>query len=60
MAIKEVWGFDPDEVAKAQAKFRSTAADEPASSYSIAEENAARIPPDAESQVFELRRIFRR
>jgi hypothetical protein len=58
VAIKAVWGFDPDEVAKAQARLRSAAAEGPTSSYRPTEENAARIPPDAESQIYELRRIF--
>ena len=58
MATKAVWGFDPDEVAKAQARLRSPAAEKPTSSYSPTEENAARIPLDAESQIGELRRIF--
>lgn len=58
LAIKAVWGFDPDEVAKSQARLRGAAAEEPTSSYSPTEENAARIPPDAESQICELRRIF--
>lgn len=58
MGIKAVWGFDPDEVAKAQALF-CTREDESSSSYGIADEIAARIPDDLALQIYELRRIFR-
>jgi hypothetical protein len=58
VGLKEVWGFDPDEVAKAQALSRAiTQTDQ--CSYLIDEEREAQIPPDAESQIIELRRIFR-
>jgi hypothetical protein len=58
MGLKEVWGFDPDEAARAQALFRGVA-DAEATSYSIIEERTAGIPADARSQVYELRRLFR-
>lgn len=58
MGLKEVWGFDPDEAARAQALFRGVA-DADGSSYNIVEERAAGIPADAQSQVYELRRLFR-
>jgi hypothetical protein len=58
VGLKEVWGFDPDEAARAQALFRGVA-DQDHSFYCIDDERAARIPRDAESQIFELRRIFR-
>ena len=58
MGFKAVWGFDPDEVAKAQALSRGVAQKDQ-SLYFIDDERAARIPRDAESQIFELHRIFR-
>ena len=58
VGIKAVWGFDPDEVAKAQVLSRG-ASDKGNSAYGIAEEAAARLPLHAESQIYELRRIFR-
>ena len=58
MGLKEVWGFDPDEVAKAQALSRGIT-QKNQSSYRIDDEREAHIPRDAESQIIELRRIFR-
>jgi hypothetical protein len=46
MAFKNVWGFDPDEVIRAQSSLRCEPdADE--STYGADEERAARLPPDA-------------
>jgi hypothetical protein len=45
MSFKAVWGFDPDEVARAQAALHQRS-DPDESSYNIAEERAARIPAD--------------
>jgi hypothetical protein len=58
VGLKEVWGFDPDEVAKAQALFRGVAQKDQ-SFYGIDEERAARIPHNNELQILDLRRIFR-
>lgn len=58
MSFKSVWGFDPEEVIRAQgSRPDEQSADE--SMYSFAEEQAARIPSDVRSQIYELRRIFR-
>jgi hypothetical protein len=58
VGLKAVWGFDPDEVAKAQALSRRISQKD-RSSYRIDDEREAQIPRDAESQIIELRRIFR-
>jgi hypothetical protein len=58
VGFKVVWGFDPDEVAKAQALSRGVAQKDQ-SLYCIDDERAAQIPRDAESQILELHRIFR-
>lgn len=58
MSFEEVWGFDPDEAAKAQAFLGGEiAAGE--TSDNPGEERAVRIPPDIDAQLYELRRIFR-
>jgi len=58
MGIKAVWGFDPDEVAKAQNAFqRLTSEEEPEERGSL--EKCAGIPSGADSQIYELRRVFR-
>ena len=55
--IKSVWGFDPDEVIRAQSLLRREPdADE--STYGADAQQAARIPPDVDSQILELRRMF--
>ena len=57
MSFKSVWGFDPDEVIRAQSLFRRELdADE--SMYGADEQRAARIPPDVHTQILELRRMF--
>lgn len=58
MAFKSVWGFDPNEVIKAQSLLRAQP-DTDESTYNADEPRAARIPLDIYSQVYELRRIFR-
>ena len=58
MSFKAVWGFDPDEVIKAQRAWRA----EPDIRESMSnemEEHAARVPVDVYSQIYELRRMFR-
>jgi NAD(P)-dependent dehydrogenase (short-subunit alcohol dehydrogenase family) len=55
---ESVWGFDPDEVMKAQ-RFVPREPDGFESAYEADEERAARIPPDINSQIYELRRMFR-
>jgi hypothetical protein len=58
MAFKSVWGFDPDEVMRVQ---RSVPREPDVfeSAYEADEERAARIPSDINSQIYELRRMFR-
>jgi hypothetical protein len=57
MSFKDVWGFDPDSAMKAQGLVGSQA--ESDFTYSAAEERAARIPGDSDSQIYELRRMYR-
>jgi hypothetical protein len=45
MSFKSVWGFDPDEVMKAQ-RFVSPEPDVFEPAYEADQERAARIPPD--------------
>ena len=58
MAMKAVWGFDPDEVERAQGRLRPGAEGDE-SFYDALQERTARLPRDASSQVYELRRLFR-
>ena len=58
MSFKAVWGFDPDEVMKAQ-RFVPREPDLFESAYEADEERDARIPPDINSQIYELCRMFR-
>ena len=57
MAFKSVWGFDPDEVMKAQ-RFVRREPEAFESAYEPDEERAARIPLDINSQISELCRMF--
>jgi hypothetical protein len=57
MGINSVWGFDPDEVMRAQRLFRGEPDKE--SAYSADEQRAARIPADTDRQIYELHRMFR-
>jgi hypothetical protein len=58
MSYYHFWGFDPDEVTNAQ-RFVPRDPDVSESAYEADEERAARIPPDINSQIYELRRMFR-
>jgi len=58
MSFKAVWGFDPDEVTRAQSLQRAKP-DNDESTYNDLEEQAARVPTDVYSQIYELRRMFR-
>jgi hypothetical protein len=51
-------GIDPDEVIRAQSLQRAEP-DTDESSYNDLEEQAARVPADVYSQIYELRRMFR-
>ena len=58
MSFESVWGFNPDEVIRSQNLLRrEPEADEPV--YGADEQRAARIPSDVDSQILELRRLFR-
>jgi hypothetical protein len=57
MSFKSVWGFDPDEVIRVQSLLRREP-DSDESTYGADEQRAARIPPDVQSQILELRRMF--
>jgi hypothetical protein len=58
MSMKSVWGFDPDEVMRAQRVSRGEP-DEDESGYSADEQRAARIPRGTYAQIHALRRMFR-
>jgi hypothetical protein len=58
MSFKAVWGFDPDEVIRAQSP-QQAELDTHESAYDELEEQAARVPVDVCSQIYELRRMFR-
>jgi len=58
MSFKAVWGFDPDEVIRAQ-RVRRAEPDTHEFTHNEIEEQAARIPVDVFSQIYELRRMFR-
>ena len=59
MGHREVWGFDPDEAARAQSLFRDMIEPQGSTYYSLMDERKASIPPSVRSQICELRRIFR-
>jgi hypothetical protein len=58
VGFKSVWGFDPDEVIRAQ-KLSRTQPDPAELVYDANEEQAVLIPSEIDSQIYELRRIFR-
>jgi len=58
VGFKSVWGFDPDEVISAQ-KLSRTQPDPAELVYDAHEEQAALIPSEIDSQIYELRRVFR-
>jgi hypothetical protein len=58
MSFKAVWGFDPDEVIRAQSLQRAEP-DTDESTYNDLKEQAARVAADVYSQIYELRRMFR-
>jgi hypothetical protein len=57
MSFKSVWGFDPDEVERAQKLGRSEPrVDE--SAYDSDEQPPPDMPLDVYAQIYELRRMF--
>jgi hypothetical protein len=57
MSFKSVWGFDSNEVIRAQSLLRREP-DINESMYGADKQRAARIPPDVHTQILELRRMF--
>jgi len=58
MSLKTVWRFDPGEVASAQNKLPGKS-DDVESSYGPVAQQAARIPTEVDTQIYEFRRMFR-
>ena len=58
MGIKAVWGFDPDEVVRAQKAFQRMAdQEEAAPDHEL--EQVVRMPVSVDAQIYQLRRMFR-
>ena len=58
MSFMSVWGFDPEEASRVRPSCEACAG--PANIfYGSDEERAALIPSGLDSQIYELRRIFR-
>ena len=55
MSFESAWGFDPYRAIQHE----GLSENESETDYSPAEQRAARIFPDVDSQVYELRRIYR-
>jgi hypothetical protein len=55
MSFESVWGFDPPEAFQPEGACQS----ESDTDYSAEEQRRARIPAYVDSQVYELRRIYR-
>ena len=58
MSFEAVWGFDPDRAMQANG-LKSSEIETDKFTYSAEEQRAARIPSDVDSQVYELRRMYR-
>ncbi len=56
MSFEAAWGFDPR---KAMESEGLPVSEMDKFAYSAAEQRAARIPPDVQSQIYELRRMYR-
>ena len=56
MSFKAVWGFDPDEVIRAQ-KLGWRAPDIDESAYASEEQRPPHMPPDVYEQIYELHRM---
>jgi hypothetical protein len=57
MSFKSVWGFDPDEVIRAQ-KLGECGANVNESAYDSEEQRPPGMPLDVYAQMYELRRMF--
>lgn len=58
MSFESVWGFDPEEVIKAQDLVRCER-ETNSFAYNVDDQRSARIPSGADSQIYELRRMYR-
>ena len=58
MSFDSVWGFDPEEAIKAQDLVRAERETD-SFSYNADDQRAARMPSDEDSQIYELRRMYR-
>lgn len=58
MASEAVWGFDPDEVLRANQSLLAPPEEAP-SELERERDRCARIPGSSDSQIYELRRMFR-
>jgi len=58
MSFEAAWGFDPDKAMQANG-FAPSKTEIGESTYSEAEQRAARIPSDMHAQIYELRRLYR-
>jgi hypothetical protein len=55
MSFEAAWGFDPNKVMQA----KGSEIENDKFTYSAQEQRAARIPSDVQSQIYELRRMYR-
>jgi hypothetical protein len=58
MPFESIWGFDPERAIHA-GDFSQSRLETKDSAYSADEQRAARIPCDMDSQIYELRRMYR-
>jgi hypothetical protein len=58
MSFEAAWGFDPNKVMQAKGLTPSEIENDKFT-YSAEEQRAARIPSDVQSQIYELRRVYR-
>ena len=58
MSFEAAWGFNPERAMQAEGLPASEIEMEKFA-YSAAEQRAARIPSDVQSQIYELRRMYR-
>ena len=58
MSFEAAWGFDPRKAMESEG-LPVSEVETDKFTYSAAEQQAARIPPDMQSQIYELRRMYR-
>jgi len=59
MSFESAWGFDPNAAIKAK-DLTTSEMETDECAYSAEEQKAARIPSNVWSQVYELRRLYRK